>query len=243
VAAGAPRAFRSRAGPRSCPCSRAPAPAGAAGDGDHIRAPPLQDQVEAGAQPVPALLERRDAHVAAADFESDHARGGFLECANPCSNLRGIDGERVISPCARRPFYFRCVRPTGRAGGTGASPRAESLGTVPLVIAVGEYQAAVNRRKSPRTERVPLDLFSRVVPDDDVLAVPSSGAQEQRSGSSANGGGAAQSHVCITAIANRMYGSISGEAVSSGRHRIPKVIKGLVVDHRSFARAKYRATN
>ena len=59
---------------------------------------------------------------------------------------------------------------------------------------------AVNRRKSPRTERVPLDLFSRVVPDDDVLAVPSSGAQEQRSGSSANGGGAAQSHVCITAI-------------------------------------------
>jgi hypothetical protein len=60
------------------------------------------------------------------------------------------------------------------------------------VIAVGEYQAAVNRRKSPKTERVPLDLFSRVVPDDDVLAVPSSGAQEQRSGSSANGGGAAQ---------------------------------------------------
>src|ERR1039458_5916477 len=62
--------------------------------------------------------------------------------------------------------------------------------------------ASVNRRKSPRTERVPLDLFSRAVPDDDVLAVPSSGAQEQRSGSSANGGGAAQSHVCITAIAD-----------------------------------------
>src|ERR1035437_225206 len=66
----------------------------------------------------------------------------------------------------------------------------------------GEYQAVVNRSKSPSTERVPLDLFSRAVPDDDVLAVPSSGAQEQRSGSSANGGGAAQSHVCITAIAD-----------------------------------------
>jgi hypothetical protein len=76
----------------------------------------------------------------------------------------------------------------------------------------------VNRSKSPSTERVPLDLFSRAVPDDDVLAVPSSGAQEQRSGSSANGGGAAQSHVCITAIADRMYGSISSDAVSS---RVP----------------------
>jgi hypothetical protein len=51
-----------------------------------------------------------------------------------------------------------------------------------LVIAVGEYQAAVNRRKSPRTEGVPLDLFSRVVPDDDVLAVPSSGAQDPWAG-------------------------------------------------------------
>jgi hypothetical protein len=30
----------------------------------------------------------------------------------------------------------------------------------------------VNRSKSPSTERVPLDLFSRAVPDDDVLAVP-----------------------------------------------------------------------
>ena len=60
----------------------------------------------------------------------------------------------------------------------------------------------VNRSKSPSTERVPLDLFSSAVPDDDVLAVPSSGAQEQRAGSSANGGGVAQSHVCITAIAD-----------------------------------------
>ena len=73
----------------------------------------------------------------------------------------------------------------------------------------------MNRSKSPSTERVPLDLFSRAVPDDDVLAVPSSGAQEQRSGSSANGGGAAQSHVCITAIADRIYGSIFSDAVSS----------------------------
>src|ERR1035437_4543144 len=50
----------------------------------------------------------------------------------------------------------------------------------------------MNRRKSPRTKRVPLDLFSRAVPGDDVLAVPSSGVREQRSGSSAYGGGTAQ---------------------------------------------------
>src|ERR1019366_5357930 len=36
----------------------------------------------------------------------------------------------------------------------------------------GEYQAAVNRRKSPGTERVPLDLFSRAVSGDDALALP-----------------------------------------------------------------------
>jgi hypothetical protein len=35
----------------------------------------LQDQVQAGAQPVPALLERRDARVAAADLAGDGGRG------------------------------------------------------------------------------------------------------------------------------------------------------------------------
>jgi hypothetical protein len=85
-----------------------------------------------------------------------------------------------------------------------APAQQSTTSNVPLVIAVPRVPGVVNRLKSPRTGRVPLDLFSRVVPDDDVLAVPSSGAQEQRSGSSANGGGTAQSHVCITAIANRM---------------------------------------
>jgi hypothetical protein len=61
--------------------------------------------------------------------------------------------------------------------GIGASPRAESLGTVPLVIAVGEYQAAVNRRKSPRTAWVPVDLFSQAFSGDDVLAVRNSGVR------------------------------------------------------------------
>jgi hypothetical protein len=38
-------------------------------------APLIEDQIEAGAQPVPALLERRDARVAAADLERYGAGG------------------------------------------------------------------------------------------------------------------------------------------------------------------------
>jgi len=38
---------------------------GAAGDGGHVRAPLIEDQIEAGAQVVPPLLQRRDATVPA----------------------------------------------------------------------------------------------------------------------------------------------------------------------------------
>src|ERR1035437_3253677 len=46
-------------------------PAGAAGQIGHVRAPMIEDQLEAGAQPVPTLLEGCDARVAAADLEGD----------------------------------------------------------------------------------------------------------------------------------------------------------------------------
>jgi hypothetical protein len=39
--------------------------------------PLIQDQIEAGAQPVPALLERRDAGIAAGDLER-YGGAGFL---------------------------------------------------------------------------------------------------------------------------------------------------------------------
>jgi hypothetical protein len=52
---------------------RAEQTARAAGQIGHVRAPLVEDQVEAGAQAVPALLERRDARVAAADFGRDRA--------------------------------------------------------------------------------------------------------------------------------------------------------------------------
>ena len=59
-------------------------PAGVAGQIGHVRAPLVEDQVKAGAQPVPALLERRGAAVAAGDREGDDAGGkGLLELANP----------------------------------------------------------------------------------------------------------------------------------------------------------------
>jgi hypothetical protein len=50
-----------------------------AGQIGHVRAPLIDDQVEAGAQPVPALLERRDARVAAADFERDRGGGKWAQ--------------------------------------------------------------------------------------------------------------------------------------------------------------------
>jgi len=58
-------------------------PAGAAGQIGHFRAPLIEDQTEAGAQPIPALLERRDARVAVADLEGDGCGGkGLLEFAD-----------------------------------------------------------------------------------------------------------------------------------------------------------------
>jgi hypothetical protein len=50
-------------------------PTGAAGHVDHVRASLLQDQIQAGAQAVPALSEGRDARVAAGDFASDGGGG------------------------------------------------------------------------------------------------------------------------------------------------------------------------
>ena len=50
-------------------------PAGAAGGGGYVRAPLVKDHIQAGAQPIPALLEGRDARVAAADLEGDGAGG------------------------------------------------------------------------------------------------------------------------------------------------------------------------
>jgi hypothetical protein len=50
----------------------------------HVRAPLVQDQIQAGARSVPARLEGRDARVAAGDFEGDCAGGeGLLQLANP----------------------------------------------------------------------------------------------------------------------------------------------------------------
>jgi hypothetical protein len=46
-------------------------PAGATGDTGHFCAPLIEDQVKAGAQATPARLERRDAGIAAADFQGD----------------------------------------------------------------------------------------------------------------------------------------------------------------------------
>jgi len=49
-----------------------------------MSAPLVEDPLEAGAWAVPALLERRDAHVAAADFEGDRAgRKCFLRLVEP----------------------------------------------------------------------------------------------------------------------------------------------------------------
>ena len=59
-------------------------PARATGDIGHVRAPLLQDQIQAGAQPIPALLEGGDARAGAGDFEGDGGgRKCFLRLADP----------------------------------------------------------------------------------------------------------------------------------------------------------------
>ena len=53
-------------------------PAGGAGQIGHVRAPLLQDQIQAGPQPIPAFSERQNARVAAAELEGDGVGGKCL---------------------------------------------------------------------------------------------------------------------------------------------------------------------
>jgi hypothetical protein len=59
-----PGSMRVTSRPAHFPSSRAPATAGAAGHIGHVRAPLVEDQIQAGAQAIPTLLERRDERVA-----------------------------------------------------------------------------------------------------------------------------------------------------------------------------------
>jgi len=62
-------------------------PPGAAWQIGHVRAPLIADQVEADAEAIPALLERRDAGIAAADLGGVGAgRKCFPQLADPCAN-------------------------------------------------------------------------------------------------------------------------------------------------------------
>ena len=63
----------------------------------------MEDQVTAAAQPVPALLERRDSGVAAANFEGDGAgRKGLPQLADSRANFSICEFRRRISEEARR---------------------------------------------------------------------------------------------------------------------------------------------
>ena len=66
-------------------------PAGTPRDIGHFRAPLVKDQIQSGAQPIPAVLQRRDARVAAADIEGDGGgRKGFLQPADPLVRMPWI---------------------------------------------------------------------------------------------------------------------------------------------------------
>src|ERR1035437_9834521 len=69
-----------------CICSPAEQPTGADRQIGHVGASLVEDQVQAGTQPVPALLERRDARVAVGVFQGNGAGGkGPRELADPPS--------------------------------------------------------------------------------------------------------------------------------------------------------------
>jgi hypothetical protein len=51
------------------------------------RAPLVEDQIEVGAQAIPAFLQRRDACIPGGNFEGDYPhRNGLLQIANPATN-------------------------------------------------------------------------------------------------------------------------------------------------------------
>src|ERR1035437_3315462 len=68
----------------------------------HVRAPLVEDQVQAGAQPIPAGLERRNARVAAPDLEGVGARGPtrLLRKAHP---VLAADGQPNTCASAPKP--------------------------------------------------------------------------------------------------------------------------------------------
>jgi len=78
----------------------------------------VEDQIEAGTQPIPTLLELRDAGVAAADLEGDDARRKrFLQLVDPVSkpqhltresrSLRGAFGQRTSTKRSSMSREFR----------------------------------------------------------------------------------------------------------------------------------------
>jgi hypothetical protein len=77
---------------------------GAAGHVRHARALLVEDQVQTGAQTVPALLERLDARVAAADLKRAGAggEGGIPKEAQCCQGWIFWIASELAEPCGEK---------------------------------------------------------------------------------------------------------------------------------------------
>jgi hypothetical protein len=92
------------------PAQEAARPAGQVG---HVGAPLVKDQIEAGAQAIPAFLQRSDSGVARTDFEADYLdRNRLLQLANPSCVKRDL-AKLLSGPAPRAPWgappHDRCL--------------------------------------------------------------------------------------------------------------------------------------
>ena len=120
-------------------------------ESSHSKVIRISDQTRSSVQRLIASLEKQAETYGKSGV--DHDERSRRHCQHAFHNEPGY--------CQGRDHW-------ARHGCFGVPTRPQSL----QIGRSGEYQAAVNRRKSPGTERVPLDLFSRAVPGDDALALP-----------------------------------------------------------------------
>jgi hypothetical protein len=121
------------------PCSRAHRqPAGAAGQTGHVCAPLIQDQLEAGAEAVPALWEGLHPGVAAGDFEGDRARWKVANHRHAFAGANTSRGLRSATRVFRWPNSSAACHSWPRSSATSettpGSMRVTSRGLSALIL-------------------------------------------------------------------------------------------------------------
>ena len=124
--------------------------------------PLLHDQ--AGAQPIPSVLQCRDARVVGRDLERDGARGKcFLQPADPRANHQYLApvNLRDYSPTRRRRKALPVLAADGQPNTCASAPKPPGVPKSPWTCGPGAQQAWATQVRSQRSVAVPPTMQSR----------------------------------------------------------------------------------